>query len=61
MTIEDYANLPENRSGFWVEKSADLSPFYPFRLYYQRMAANAETISDGKRILLERYAIRQRN
>ena len=54
MTIEEYANLPENKSGFWVEKTISPYSFYPYRVYHNGFTTIAMTISEAKQKLHER-------
>ena len=45
VTIKEYANLPENLDGFWIEKQKSI---YPYRGYYQGCETIAMTVSDAK-------------
>jgi hypothetical protein len=49
VTIRDYANLPENLNGFWIEK---IDSIYPYLGYYRGCQSIGMTISDVKESLI---------
>lgn len=53
MTIKDYANLPENLDGFWIEK---IDSIYPYLGYYRGCQTIAMTVSATKEALRNLYA-----
>ncbi len=59
ISIPEYANLPENRSGFWTLKLPYGS--YAYVVLHQGMAEFSNSISEAKQILRDRYAHIQAN
>ena len=47
MLIQDFANLPENRSGFWVEKLYSNFNQCSYLVYHQGLTEFRDSISDA--------------
>lgn len=55
MTIQDYAILPENKSGFWVQKQYSETGHCTYLVFHQRMTEFCDSISEAKQKLRDRY------
>jgi hypothetical protein len=53
MLISDFANLPENKSGFWIEKLYSENNQCSFLIYYNGKTCFDDSISKGKKRLIE--------
>lgn len=60
MLIPEYANLPENRSGFWTLK-LPYGDRYAYAVLHQGMAEFSNSISEARQTLRDRYAHAQAN
>ena len=59
MTIQDYANLPENKSGFWVEKLyGEKTGSCTYLVYHQGMTEFCDSITDAIQRLRDRHVYR---
>lgn len=55
MLISDYANLPENKSGFWIQKQYNKSNQCSYLVFYQGYTCFGDSISKCKKDLEEHY------
>ncbi len=55
MTIQDFAILPENKSGFWVQKQYSEDGRCTYLVFHQRMTEFCDSISETKQKLRDRY------
>lgn len=56
MTIQDFAILPENRSGFWIQKQYSEDGYCTYLVFHQRMTEFCNSISEAKQKLRDRYS-----
>jgi len=61
MLVADYANCPENRSGFWVQKQYSETGCCTYLVFHQGMTEFCDSISDAKQRLRDRHAHIQAN
>lgn len=57
MLIQDFANLPENRSGFWVEKLYSSLGEVSYLVYHQGFTELRDSIFDAKQRLKHRNTL----
>ena len=55
MLISDYANLPENKSGFWIEKLYSESNQCSYLVFYEGYSCFNNSISEAKKNLVEHH------
>jgi hypothetical protein len=55
MLISDYANLPENKSGFWIEKLYSENNQCSFLVFYEGYSSFNNSISEAKKNLTEHH------
>ena len=55
MTIQDFAILPENKSGFWIQKQYGEDGHCTYLVFHQRMTEFCDSISEAKQKLRDRY------
>ncbi len=56
MLISQYANLPENCDGFWVEKLHNKTHGCSFLVYHRGLTEFCDSISKAKKALRDRRA-----
>lgn len=54
MLISQYANLPENRNGFWVEKLYSETRQRSYLVYHRGLTEFRDSISEAKKALRDR-------
>ena len=55
MLVSDYASLPENKSGFWIQKQYGEIGQCSYLVFHQGMTELCDFISEAKKKLSDRY------